>query len=454
MIGISKKGSKKEREEWGSRKGFILATVGSAVGLGNVWRFPTVVAENGGGAFVLVYLAMVFLVGIPIMIAELTLGRSGGSNVVRVFRKLAPGSGWWLAGLFPAAASFFILAIYSVVAGWVLVYIFSSLAGLTSGLDAGELSALFSSITGSAAYPLLGQAVFLFITAAIVVVGVRKGIERWGKILMPGIILLLLVFFVRTMFFEGVWSGIVWFLKPDFSAFTYSTALEAVGQVFFSFSLGMGAIMTYGSYLPRESNIPGNSLSISIADVGVALLTGLIVIPSLFVFGLSPETGPGLIFITLPAIFNSIPFGMLWSTVFFLLLAFAALTSAVSLIQVQVAYLTEELGWSKFFAALITALGIYLISIPTALSQGALAGIALAGLNIFDFIDFFASNLLLPLGGLLAVIFTGWVWGVRKAVTEMKTAGNDFKLQGVWSVLVRFLVPLAVAYILISGLVS
>ncbi len=420
--------------------------------MGNVWRFPTVVAENGGGTFVLIYLVIIFIVGIPIMIAELTLGRAGKRNVIGVFKRLVPKSGWWLAGLFPLAASFIVLSFYSVVAGWVLLYIFSSLAGLISGLDASGLADFFTLISGSAVYPMLGQAAFLLLTAAIVVVGIRRGIERWGKVLMPGIILLLLIFFIRTMFFEGVWEGIVWFLQPDLTALTFSTALEAVGQVFFSFSLGMGAIITYGSYLPQSSNIPLNSLYISMADLGVALLTGLIVIPSLFVFGLSPETGPGLVFITLPAIFNTLPLSMLWSTIFFLLLAFAALTSAVSLLQVLVAYLVEELRWSRLFAALTAALAIFLLSVPAALSQGVLGGVRIGGLDIFDFLDFTASNLLLPLGGLLAVLFIGWIWGVKKASREMAAAGNAFKLQGAWSLLIRFVVPLAIAYILYAGL--
>jgi neurotransmitter:Na+ symporter, NSS family len=420
--------------------------------LGNVWRFPTVVAENGGGTFVLVYLVVVFLVGIPMMIVELTMGRAGKRNVIGLFRRLAPRSGWWLAGLFPVAASFIVLSFYSVVAGWVLLYIFSSLAGFTAGLDAAGLEGLFAAISGNSAYPLIGQALFLFVTAAIVVVGIKKGIERWGKVLMPGIFFLLLVFFIRTMFFEGVWEGIVWFLQPDLGALTFGTALEAVGQVFFSFSLGMGAIITYGSYLPRDSNIPHNSLLISMADVGVALLTGLIVIPSLFVFGLSPETGPGLIFITLPSIFNTLPFGILWSSTFFLLLAFAALTSAISLLEVLVAYLVEEMRWSRFTSALTASLGIFALSIPAALSQGVLAGISVGGLDIFEFLDFTTSNVLLPLGGLLAVLFTAWIWGAKKAVREIEAAGNAFKLQGAWSLLVRFVVPLAIAYILFSGL--
>lgn len=453
MICIAKEnGQSEKRENWGSQWGFILATVGSAVGLGNVWRFPTVVAENGGGTFVLIYLAVIFVIGIPMMIAELTMGRAGRRNVIGVFRRLVPRTGWWLAGLFPLAASFVILSFYSVVAGWTLIYIVGSLAGVTAGLDAGGLTAFFESLTADPVYPLVAQGFFLLLTASIVIVGIKKGIERWSMILMPGILLLLLILLLRAVFFEGYWSGVVWFLSPQPGAFTFGTALEAVGQVFFSFSLGMGAILTYGSYLPRDSNIPRNSLYISMADLGVALLTGLIVIPSLFVFGFDPETGPGLIFSALPAVFNTLPLSMLWSTIFFLLLSFAALTSAVSLLEVVTAYLREENGWSRFSATLLAVAGIFVLSVPAALSRGVLGQVRIGGLDIFDFLDFTASNMLLPLGGLLLVLFAGWIWGTGRAAAEINKAGHRFEMVRVWSILVRFVAPLGIAYILFNGL--
>ncbi len=454
MIRINQDRKKKnvKRESWGSQAGFLLATVGSAVGLGNVWRFPTVTALNGGGAFVLVYLVIILLLGLPVMIAELTLGRAGKSNVIGVFTRLAPRSKWWLAGVLPLAASFIILSFYAVIAGWTLLYIFSSLAGFTAGLDTAGLASLFAVLTETPVYPVAAQAVFLILTVAIVVVGVKKGIERWGLVLMPGIFLFLIILFIRTMFFKGVWSGIAWFLRPNLAALSFSTVLDAVGQVFFSFSLGMGAILTYGSYLPRDSDIPRNSFYISVVDLGVAILAGLIVIPSLFVFGLDPETGPGLIFITLPAVFNTIPLSMLWATLFFLLLAFAALTSAISMLEVIVAYLIEELRWTRFTAAAAAGAGVFLLGVPAALSRGVLRGVLIGGLDIFAFLDFIASNLMLPLGGLLLIIFVGWVWGVRKAAREIRTLGVGFRLEGAWSFLVRFVVPLAIGYILISGL--
>lgn len=442
------------REQWGTQWGFILATIGSAVGLGNIWRFPTVVAENGGGTFLFVYLIVVFLIGIPMMIAEITLGRAGRQNVIGTLRRLSPrGDGWRIIGVLPIAASFIILSFYFVVAGWTLIYILSSLSGLLSGMGTEDLSRFFTVVTGNPVLPLVAQAVFISFTVIIVVLGIKKGIERWGRILMPGIIILLVILLIRTSLFEGFWSGVVWFLRPDLAALSFSTALEAVGQVFFSFSLGMGAILTYGSYLPRRSNIPANSLYISLADLGVAILTGLIVIPALFVFGLSPETGPGLIFITLPALFNTITLGMLWSTIFFLLLAFAAITSTISLLEVLVAYLVEETGLTRFFAAVLSGMGVFIVGIPAALSFGVLENIRIGGATVFDFLDFNASNILLPLGGLLVIVFIGWIWGTGNAVNELEKEGT-FKYSRVWSLLVRFLVPLAIAYIFISAFIS
>jgi NSS family neurotransmitter:Na+ symporter len=344
------------------------------------------------------------------------------------------------------------LLLLAVIAGWTLLYIFGSLAGYTANLDAAGLAGLFAVLTESPVFPVAAQLVFLALTVSIVIIGVKKGIERWGLVLMPGILVFLLILFLRTIFFPGVWGGIAWFLRPNLQALSIFTVLDAVGQVFFSFSLGMGAILTYGSYLPRDTDIPASSLVIALVNLGVALLAGLIVIPSLFVFGLDPDTGPGLIFITLPAVFNTIPLGMFWSTLFFMLLAFAALTSAISMLEVVVAYLIEELGWRRFSSALAAGAAVFALSVPAGLSRGVLGGVKIGGLDIFAFLDYIASNLMLALGGLFMIIFVGWVWDARRASREIRQQGVSFRLQGAWSLLVRFVVPLAIAYILFSGL--
>jgi neurotransmitter:Na+ symporter, NSS family len=440
------------REQWNSRLGFILATVGSAVGLGNIWRFPTVVALNGGGAFVLLFLIIVLIIGVPVIIAELTLGRRSQRNIVSTFLKLAPGKNWWIVGFIGLAAVFIILSFYSVIAGWAGIYFFASALGFFSGQDTEGLTQIHNFIVSHPVLPITGQGIFMAITVAIVVVGVTRGIERFSKILMPGIIIILFILLGRTLLLEGAVEGVLWFLRPDLSLITVNTALEAIGQVFFSFSLGMGAILTYGSYLSSKENIPQSALLISFADVAIALLAGLIVIPALFVFNVQPEVGPGIIFITLPAIFNTIPGGIIWSSLFFLMLSFAALTSAVSLLEVVVAYFIDERKWSRLTAAITLGALIFLLGIPSALSQGILAETLILGRNFFDFMDFTSSNILLPLGGLFTVIFLAWIWGADKAIVEINRGAHRFMWAKPWSFLIRFVIPAAITYIFITGI--
>lgn len=443
-----------QREHWNSRSGFILATVGSAVGLGNIWRFPTAVVRNGGGAFLLLFLIIVLFIGVPMIIAELTLGRKSQKNLVSTFSTLAPGSKWWIVGLIGWAAVFIILSFYSVIAGWSLIYFLGSLLGFFSGLDTEGLTQAHNQIVGNPILPILGQAIFMVVTVIVVLYGVTKGIERWSKILMPGIILILFVLLGRTLLLEGAAEGVLWFLRPDLDLINLNTALDAVGQVFFSFSLGMGAILTYGSYLSPRENIPQSAVLISLSDVIIALLMGLIVIPALFVFNVEPEVGPGIIFVTLPAIFNVLPGSMIWSSLFFLMLSFAALTSSVSLLEVVVAYFVDEKKWPRPAAAISLGILNFMLGVPSALSKGILSDQIILGMDILDSMDFFASNVLLPLGGLLTVIFLAWVWGTDKAMAEIIKGSPHFKWGKAWSFVIRFIIPVAIAYIFISGILG
>ena len=440
------------REQWNSRLGFILATVGSAVGLGNIWRFPTVVALNGGGAFVLLYLMIVLIIGVPVIIAELTLGRKSQRNIVSTFIKLAPGKNWWIVGVIGLAAVFIILSFYSVIAGWAGIYFFASALGFFSGQDTEGLTEIHNFIVSHPVLPIAGQGIFLAVTVAIVVIGITRGIERFSKIMMPGIAIILFILLGRTMLLEGALEGVIWFLRPNLSLITVNTALDAIGQVFFSLSLGMGAILTYGSYLSSKENIPQSAFLISFVDVAIALLAGLIVIPALFVFNIQPEVGPGIIFITLPAIFNTIPGSIIWSSLFFLMLSFAALTSAVSLLEVVVAYLIDERKWSRPAAAITLGVLNFFLGVPSALSQGILAETLILGRTFFDFMDFTSSNILLPLGGLFTVIFLGWIWGTDKALNEINRGPHRFMWAKPWSFLIRFVIPVAISYIFITGI--
>jgi len=310
----------KKREQWGSRIGFIVAAAGSAIGLGNIWRFPTVTGQNGGGAFVLLYLVLVFLVGIPVLMVELSLGRKAQRNPVGAFKTLAPGTLWKWVGAMGVAAGFIILSFYSVIAGWSVAYIFKFLLGAFTGLSPAGIAQEFNALVTHPVIPLLWHGLFMLLTAGIVVLGVAWGIERWNKILMPMLLVLLIVLVVRSVTLDGARKGVYWLLRPDFSQLSFASVLTALGQVFFSLSLGMGAMITYGSYLGARENIPGSAVYIALADLAVALLAGLVIIPAVFAFGLNPETGPPLIFLTLPAVFQRMPLGGLFGAMFFFLL--------------------------------------------------------------------------------------------------------------------------------------
>ncbi len=442
----------KKREQWGSRIGFILAAAGSAIGLGNIWRFPTAVGQSGGGAFIFLYLIIIFLIGIPLMIGELTIGRRGKRNIVSAFKVIKPGGPWWFIGALGVMAGFVILSYYSVIAGWALSYIFKFLTGQLANLEAGQAANVFGGLVADPIQPLIWHGIFMALTIGIVIFGIDKGIERASKIMMPILFALLFLLAIRSVTLEGAMEGVLWYLTPNFGTININIILGALGQVFFSLSLGMGAIMTYGSYLPDEENIPSAAVLISLADLGIAILAGFIIIPAVFAFGLEPSQGPALIFITLPAVFASLPLGNIIGGLFFLLLSIAALTSAISLLEVPVSYFIEEFKWNRKKASIIIGITIFLLGIPSSLSQGILEEALLFGMPFLDFMDFFSSNLLLPVGGLLTALFLGWIWGTRDTLKEIKKNGVSFSLSGPWEVIVKFILPLVLVYILLTGL--
>ncbi len=442
------------REQWHSRLGFVLATVGSAVGLGNVWRFPTMVSRRGGGAFLLVYLVAVAAVGIPLMMAELSLGRRSQTNVVDAFESTSASSGWGLIGALAALAALTILSYYAVIAGWTLIYGYLGMTGQLANLSSDALGQLFSYLTQNTLWPLIAQAMFLGMSAAIVAAGVTAGIERYSTILLPTMVILLLVLLVRAILLPGAAEGVRWFLRLDLQAVNFGVALEAMGQVFFSFSLGMGAVLTYGSYLSRDDDIPQNSLLITTADVVIALLAGLVVVSALFAFGIDLDVGAGLIFVALPSVFNTLPASALWATLFFLSLTFASLTSLISFMEVLNAVVMEKLNWSRRASVVAVSAGVFIGGIPSALAEGPLANITPAGMNLLDFFDFVASNAMLPLSGLLTVIFVGWVWGIESAGEEITRGAINLPaaIRHIWGIIIKYAAPLVLAYILINGI--
>ena len=438
------------RENWASRLGFIMATAGSAIGLGNIWKFPYMAGDNGGAAFIIIYLALVFTIGLSVLLAEVMIGRSSQSDAINSFKKLGHG-GFSVIGYMGIAAAFMILSFYCVVAGWTIAYIVKFAGGAFSGMDAAALGGAFGGFISSPVEPILYQGLFVALTVIVVLGGVANGIERAGKILMPLLFVILIALVVRGVTLPGASKGLDFFLNPDFSKITGGTIMAALGQAFFSLSLGMGAILTYGSYLNKDANIGKSATQVAFLDTTVAILAGLAILPAVFAFGMDPAAGPGLTFVTLPAVFNSMPGGMIFGPLFFVLLAIAALTSSISLLEPVVAFFRTK-GYTRFQITVVSGIIAFLMGIPSSLSMGAWSEVKIFGKTFFDLLDFLTSNIMLPLGGLLISIFVGWVV-TPLAIREVAGEGEPGALTKAWIFILRFVAPLAIAAILINGLI-
>ena len=440
------------REHWASRLGFIMAAAGSAVGLGNVWRFPYVAGENGGGVFLIVYLALVFTLGLSIMIAEFTIGRAAQRNPVGACRVLG-GKRWSPLGYLGLLAGFLILSFYVVVAGWTLTYALKFATG-GLGASAGDPARTFAAFVADPAQTIPAAAVFMILTIAIVLGGVKGGIERSNLVLMPLLFVILVGLALRAVTLPGAGTGIDFYLAPDFSKLGVGTLTTALGQAFFSLSIGLGAMITYGSYLDRGQNIPRAAGWVVGLDTLAAILAGFAVLPAVFAAGLSPEAGPGLAFVVLPTVFASMPFGAVFATLFFVLLAIAALTSSISLLEPLVAYFIDEHGLHRARTTVGIGAAAFVLSVPAALSLGPWSGYTLLGKPLLDLLDALTAGIMLPAGGLLIAVFVGWVIGPR-AIAEL---GLDTParagLAKVWLWILRIPAPVAIAWILISGAAS
>lgn len=440
------------RDSFGSKFGVIAATAGSAIGLGNIWRFPYVAGENGGAAFLIIYLGFIIVIGIPVMLSEFTIGRSAQQNAFGSFKKLAPNRPWYLIGLMGVAAAFMILAFYTAVAGWTLEYIYQSVINGFAGKSSEELSTMYNSFIGGTWRPLVWFFVFMTLTAVIIMAGVQKGIEKYTKILMPVLLILLISLVIRSVTLPGAEKGIAFLFRPDFSKITASTVLEALGQAFFSLSIGMGTLITYGSYIQKKDNLGTTAISVAFADTFIAIMAGLAIFPAVFAFNIEPGSGEGLVYITLPNIFQQMPGGYFFSLMFFILLGVAALTSTISVLEVIVAFFVEELKMKRKRATWLATMAVSVLGIMSVLSTSSMAGVKIFGLTVFELLNFTSANILLPLGGLFIVLFVAWYLGKKEAKKELSNDG-DLKAAYVplYMFIIKFIAPLAIAFIFLQG---
>ncbi|WP_377887947.1 sodium-dependent transporter [Alkalihalobacillus sp. R86527] len=441
-------------EQWSSRFGFILASAGSAIGLGALWKFPYMAGTNGGGAFFLVFLLFTFLVGAPMLLAEFVVGRHSQKDAVASYEEISGNPKWKSLGYLGVIASFIILSFYSVIGGWVLTYLLRSFSGSLTGLDNDVYGTLFESIIGNPSTALLSQAAFLAITISVVQFGIQRGIEVASKYMMPALFILFIVLVIRSLTLENSVEGVAFFLQPDFSNLTAGGVLDALGQSFFALSVGISLMVTYSSYLDKKANITGSVFSVVGLNIFISFLAGLAIFPAVFSFGFEPSSGPGLIFTVLPAVFNQMAFGNLFLGTFMALLLFATLTSAFSLLEIIVATVTKGKGNRKM-AAWISGFFVFILGIPSALSFGVLADVSLFGRGIFDVMDFLASNLLMPIGALLISIFVSRKMKKDILKNEVMMSSKIGKvIFPIWFALIRYVVPAAITIVLITSLLS
>ena len=440
--------------QWSSRMTFILAVTGSAIGLGNIWKFPYIAGDNGGGAFVLIYLICIFVIGFPIMVSEIMIGRKGRRNPITSMKILGleeQGSeNWKWVGLIGLMAGFIILSYYSVIAGWTLHYFKMSLLGELSNLDSESVQTIFGELTGSAITQLMYHTVFMAISVAIIAKGIKDGLERAVKLMMPGLLFILIVLLFYSILQGDFMAGVNFLLMPDFTKITSQSVLAAMGQAFFTLSLGMGCIVMYGAYLPKNESIIGTTTTIIFCDTIIALLAGLVIFPIVFQFGLKPTDGPGLIFLTLPLAFNEITGGYIFSGLFFILLAFAAITSALSLLEPSVAWMIENKNYSRGKSALIIGVLIWLLGFLSIFSFNILSGFTFWKGTLFDNFDYLASNILLPLSGLLFTIFASWIMKKENSIEELSDVSRHvYKL---WRFGARYIAPIGVILVFLNAI--
>lgn len=446
-----------KRDGFVSSLGILLAMTGSAVGLGNLWRFPYLVGENGGATFIIFYLVCVIFICMPIMVCEFIIGRRSQANAFGAYKRLGGDKGWKVAGLLSVLAAAFILSFYSVVGGWSIRYLVLACGLKFTAAGGVQPETMFNSFVTSTWAPIIYTLIFLACTGIIIVAGVKNGIEKFTKALMPVLFVLMVILAVRSMTLPGAGEGVRYLFKPDFSKFTASSAIAALGQAFFSLSLGCGTILTYASYVPRKENILKCSAETTALDTLFALIAGCAIMPAVFAYGISPGQGPGLVFVTLPAIFSELPAGGFAAILFFVSLFLAALTSAISLLEVVIAFLIEECNLRRPVAVGVSMSVFVVLAVLCSLSQGALSHVKIFSLNIFDLFDYVSANVLMTFGALLAVLFVGHKLKRADIQDELSSGGIYGVSRGFFKALyfiIRWAAPAVIIAILIAGLIS
>ena len=444
------------RDGFGSRFGALVAMAGSAVGLGNLWRFPYLVGENGGAAFIIVYLIMIVLLCLPIFVSEFVIGRRSQKNAFSAFRDLSGGSAWKWAGLMTVLIPLVVLSYYSVIGGWSIEYILKACTfSFTGDASQAAMSSMFTDFVSSPWMPLICHTIFLAATAVVVMVGIKDGIEKFSKVMMPMLFVIVIAIAVYSVTLPGADKGLKYLFQPDFSKIDGQACAAALGQAFFSLSLGFGTIMTYASYVSKEENILFQSTSTALSDTLFALIAGVAIMPAVFAFGLDPQSGPGLVFETLPFVFGKMPAGGLIAILFFIALFVAAITSSISMLEVPVAYLIEERKMSRVASCILVFAVCWVLGAFCSLSFGPLSDVLIAGRSIFKFFDNLSSNILMTLGSLLTVLFVGWRLKKTDIYEEFTNGGTltaNVKIFGILWFLIRYIAPVTIITIFVSGL--
>ncbi|WP_139892308.1 sodium-dependent transporter [Bacillus sp. D386] len=438
-------------EQWSSKIGFILAAAGSAIGLGAIWKFPYMAGTNGGAAFFLLFIAFTLFIGAPILISEFVIGRNAQKDAVSAYKVIAPNSKWFLMGWMGVIASVLLLSFYSVVGGWILSYLGRSLLGQITGVA--NYESLFNNIIENPYESIISQILFILLTIWVVQGGIKKGIERASKYMMPALFILFIILAVRSLTLDGAMEGVRFFLQPDFNKITGESVLLALGQAFFALSVGTSVMVTYASYLPKNENLMKSGFSVVGLNILISLLAGLVIFPAVFALGYDPASGPGLVFVILPAVFNEIAFGGFFMIIFMILLLFATLTSAFSILEIVVAVISKENPEKRKSSAWLAGVITFIVGIPSALSYGILNDVHIAGKTFFDLADFIVSNLALPLGSLFISIFIGYVMDKNAVRTELQNGSKlKYWMFNGWYILVRYVCPAAILLVFLNSI--